>query len=303
MLTQKSSYIVCQVLLRSRAMKPIVAFLALALFACGPTPRGHGDDDDGFGSNAGVDAPQQTTCTPSAEQCADAIDNDCDGLVDCNDPDCSGIGNCPVCGMVQHPLSNPLALPDGAGAGPPYTSKLHFDGFGPTQTFMAASNIISVCAKMEHSWVRDLQIELHSPLGFNNEPAKIVVLSPQLGNSCPLTGTCEVYLGEANDADDAENPVAGTGETYCWTPVATNASFIAYANSTAPLTSYNGVAELPPGDYQASDPWTNFIGSPLNGDWEISIQDKWGIDNGFIFEWSIAFDPSLVQDCSGPVIQ
>src|SRR5215475_6516307 len=47
------------------------------------------------------------------------------------------------------------------GAGPPYTSKLHFDGFGVTQQFVNPSNIVSVCVTMEHSWIRDLQIELH----------------------------------------------------------------------------------------------------------------------------------------------
>ena len=45
------------------------------------------------------------------------------------------------------------------------------------------------------------------------------------------------------------------------------------------------------------------IGAPLNGDWTIFVQDKWAIDNGFIFKWSINFDPTIVQDCSGPIIQ
>jgi subtilisin-like proprotein convertase family protein len=45
------------------------------------------------------------------------------------------------------------------------------------------------------------------------------------------------------------------------------------------------------------------MGAPLNGDWTIYIQDKWAIDNGYVFSWSIAFDPTLVQDCSGPIIQ
>ena len=43
--------------------------------------------------------------------------------------------------------------------------------------------------------------------------------------------------------------------------------------------------------------------SPLNGEWTIIVTDLWPIDNGFMFEWSIAFDPSLVVDCEGPIIQ
>ena len=33
------------------------------------------------------------------------------------------------------------------------------------------------------------------------------------------------------------------------------------------------------------------------------MQDKWGIDNGYIFDWSIAFDPTIVSTCDDPVIQ
>jgi len=86
--------------------------LTLVLVACGPSPRKHGGGDDGTDAST-------AQCVPTAEICDDMVDNDCDGLTDCNDPDCSGVGTCPVCGMVQHPLGQPLALPDGDGAGPP----------------------------------------------------------------------------------------------------------------------------------------------------------------------------------------
>ena len=269
----------------------------LFVLACGPGTRQRpGGDDD----NTQVDSGP---CVPSAEgdvaTCSDGLDNDCDGLPDCTDPNCSGVGTCPVCGMVEHPLAQPLALPDGDGAGPPYTSSLHFTGFGATQTFTAVSNIQKVCVNMEHSWIRDLQIELHAPGG------QILTLSKQEGNQCPSTvgAACEVYLGQANDSDSANAPVPGVGADYCWTPTATNLAMLPYADAGMSMLTYNGVDELPPGDYQAQDPWTNLVGSPLNGDWTIFVQDKWAIDNGYIFSWSIAFDPTLVQDCSGPIIQ
>jgi subtilisin-like proprotein convertase family protein len=263
----------------------------LALVACGSPHRpGTGGDDDSS-------ADALVACVPSVEKCDDGVDNDCDYLTDCEDPECSGVGTCPVCGMVEHPLSQPLALPDGDGAGPPYTSDLYFMGFGPTQTMTAASNIVSVCVNMEHSWIRDLQIELHAPDG------KIIVLSRQLGN----TGS-EVYLGQANDDDDANNPVPGVGADYCWTPAATNLPILDYANANGTMLTVTDAFgfthnELPPGNYMASDPWSNLYGTPLNGFWKIFVQDKWAIDNGFIFSWSIAFDPTLVQNCSTPPIQ
>lgn len=36
-------------------------------------------------------------CQPPAEACTNAVDDDCDGLVDCFDPDCAGVGPCAGC--------------------------------------------------------------------------------------------------------------------------------------------------------------------------------------------------------------
>jgi subtilisin-like proprotein convertase family protein len=81
-----------------------------------------------------------------------------------------------------------------------------------------------------------------------------------------------------------------------------------YANSGGMMASVMSCLgfdtdELPPDNYQASGKWTSLVGATLNGDWEIRVADLWPIDNGYIFSWSIAFDPTIVQDCSGPPIQ
>ena len=67
------------------------------------------------------------------------------------------------------------------------------------------------------------------------------------------------------------------------TPGATNGTWIEYANA-------NGVGTLPEGDYNSFDPMSDLLGCPLNGEWTISVQDLWGIDNGFIFEKKLSPD-------------
>jgi hypothetical protein len=287
----------------------------LVFAACGPGARGGGGGGNDIDAGQNCAAPSAEN-TPAA--CSDGIDNDCDGVVDCSDPDCSGVGSCPVCGMAQHPLGAPLALPDGivgtacttsatCSGGTPncvesechgsYNSKLHFDGFAANQTFTAVSNIQSVCVTMEHSWARDMEIALIAPSGQQ------VIMHKFLGR----TGG-EIYLGQANDCDSDATPVPGVGAEYCWTPTAVKPTMLGYADSGGAMASapscLSGTAEeMPPGDNSAADPWTNLVGATLNGDWQIQVTDLWPIDNGYIFQWTIAFDPSIVQDCSGPIIQ
>ena len=261
------------------------------------------------------------TSEDSVEACSDGIDNDCDGSSDCADSDCSGVGGCPVCGMVEQPLSSPLALPDGVGGTmcssdadcsgdqgcfelretrmecrAPYRSSLDFVGFGDSATFDDINNIRSVCVVMEHSWLRDLQIELRSPSG------QVVELQRFLGQ----TGS-EIYLGQANDCDSSASPVPGDGAMYCWKPDSTNPPMLEYANDGGSLNDMpsciGGPSDgMPPGDYAAAGDWMNLLGSPLNGSWELSVTDLWPLDNGYIFEWSITFDADLVEDCSVPLI-
>ena len=316
---------------------PYVVLLSASFVVagCGPSARATGGGDDssptadagpvGPGSGSGssstcvVTGPENTPA-----ECSDGVDNNCNGLIDCDDPSCSGIGNCPVCGQVQHPLSTPLALPDGVGDtacstdancpagqhcfsipgnddGNPkecrasYISTLNFTAFGPTQKLVAVSNIQSVCVTIDHTWMRDLQIDLVAPSGQS------IALDQFAGQ----TGG-DVFLGQGND--DADDGTPGVGSDYCWTPTATNADWIDYANSNAPMNMINSVAfgsvdSLPAGNYKASAAWTGLIGATLNGGWELRVTDLWPLNYGYIFKWSIAFDPSIVTNCSGPVIQ
>lgn len=283
--------------------------LGLGLVACGPGARNNGDDD---GTGGSVDA---APTTGGPEVCNDGGDNDGDGKVDCGDTDCSGVGDCPVCGSVMAPQATPLALPDGVSAGDAcsvdsqcpmtapncvhsechasYTSTLNFIGFPDGAKLTDPNKLLKICVNMEHSWLRDLQMEIITP--DNN----VFILDRWYDR----TTTEEIYLGNANDADDDSTPVPGTGMEYCWTPTAPAEMIDHTTGVVAPTTTTQGFTKiLSPGDYKSSAAWPALTNATLNGKWTMRVTDLWAIDNGFMFNWSITFDPSLINDCSGPII-
>lgn len=280
---------------------PVALFCSIITAACGPAGRDNGGDDTG----GGPDAPTNF----GAEVCTDQQDNDGDSRIDCSDIDCSGIDGCPVCGSVENPEAQPLALPDGIGLSTTcsvdadcmdpqlpncvakechasYLSTLNFVGFGQSATLTDPTKLLSVCVNMEHSYLRDLQIELISPSGG------VFILHKFVDR----TGG-EIYLGDANDADNADNPVAGTGMEYCWTATAAQTMLEAPTMSNSDFSEF-----LPAGNYKSISPWSALTNTMLNGTWKMRVTDLWPADNGFLFKWSIKFDPSLVSDCAGPII-
>lgn len=274
-------------ILRHAALMPTLATsaLVLAFAGCGPATSSGGDDD------VVVPPPDATpSCIPTPEVCDDHLDNDCDNIVDCDDDDCTGNPLCPTggqCGTLQTPEGS-LALPDGACpedltqpcAG--YENSILFTGFNPGQTLNDITKLLGICVTMEHSWMRDLVIYAECPNGTR------VNLDAFQGH----TGG-EIFLGIPNQNDEGGGaPIPGTGWDYCWTPTATDLPWIPYANSHTEHTLHSG-------DYQSSESMNAFVGCPLNGNWTIRVEDRWGVDNGFIFKWSVRFDPSIVEDCSG----
>ena len=180
----------------------------------------------------------------------------------------------PVTGTfdAESSRSDSLPLPDGTGE--LYETSIFLTNFSPGQVLVSANDLQSICVNIEHSWMRDLEITLTCPSGQQ------IILHDHPGN---IGG--QVFLGEPNDNDNF-NPVPGLGYDYCWTPNAPNPTWIQYANNT-------GVGTLPPGDYSTFDPIIDLVGCPLNGEWTIGVTDLWAADNGYIFNWSIAFQDFL----------
>ncbi len=172
-------------------------------------------------------------------------------------------------------LSDSLALPDGTGVA--YSTSVSFNNFAPGQVLTDVNDIVAICMNIEHEYMRDLEITLTAPNGTT------VILHDHPG---PIGG--EVFLGEPVEGDPGNNPIPGLGYDYTWSASGI-LTWIEYANANNPQT-------LPPGDYATFDPLSNLLGTPLNGEWTISVEDLWGIDNGFIFSWGIKFNSDLYPD-------
>ncbi|MBI3239559.1 MAG: gliding motility-associated C-terminal domain-containing protein [Flavobacteriia bacterium] len=48
--------------------------------------------------------------------------------------------------------------------------------------------------------------------------------------------------------------------------------------------------------YAPDGAFSDFIGCPLDGPWTVTVQDNQGVDDGYIFQWTINFDAALYPD-------
>jgi gliding motility-associated-like protein len=179
-------------------------------------------------------------------------------------------------------------LPDGSGLN--YTTTVNISGFLPAQTITAASDIQELSITMEHSYLGDLEMLLECPNGtqvniFNSYNPGIIPGG---------FGGGTTYLGDARD-NNLGTP--GIGWEYKWSTV--NATWGDFptefgggntvTNTIAPI----GQSMNPAGIYLPEQSFASFIGCPINGNWTITVRDNLGVDDGYIFEWGILFDPNI----------
>ncbi|PKP04367.1 MAG: hypothetical protein CVU11_04895, partial [Bacteroidetes bacterium HGW-Bacteroidetes-6] len=189
-------------------------------------------------------------------------------------------------------LAGTTFLPDGSGVS--YTTQLCFTDFALGQTVTSASDIVSLCMDIEHSYWGDLTISVACPNGSS------IILTD--GYTSPATGW--VNLGEPVDDDASLTP--GNPYTYCFTPSA-GTTIEALVTATPPTYSYtdndgtlvSSMSYIPAGNYAPEGAWSTLVGCPLNGCWTITVTDHLGSDNGYIFSWGINFNPSLYPSLWG----
>ncbi|MBL7951228.1 MAG: gliding motility-associated C-terminal domain-containing protein [Flavobacteriales bacterium] len=175
-----------------------------------------------------------------------------------------------------------IFLPDDVGL--PFTSTLTFEQFNFGQQVTSLTDIQSICVEMEHTFMGDLVLQVICPNGQS------MIFHQQGGG-----GT---YIGSPNDTDSNDNPVFGECWEYCWSPTATNGTWVDNVNAGG-MTTPSGTPQsgsINPGTYEPVQTFNNLLGCPLNGDWTYQSTDLWGADNGFICSWSINFNPDIIPD-------
>ncbi len=170
-------------------------------------------------------------------------------------------------------LGGDFCIEDGTGAC--FNNAITISSFGFGETIDQLSDLESFYINFEHSFMGDLTIAFICPNGQS-------IMVHQQGGG----GT---YLGVPIDDFGSPCPVPlGVGWDYWWAPDAINGTWVDESGG------FGG--SLPSDTYQSVQPWTNLLGCPLNGTWEIEICDLWGADDGNIFTWNINFNPDLYGD-------
>lgn len=186
-------------------------------------------------------------------------------------------------------------LPDGSGQ--QYQAPIDISGFPPGSTISNSQDLNMVCITMEHSYLGDLEIALQCPNG-----TQVTLLNSYSPGFIPGgTSGGSTYLGDPIDDSGGGGP--GEGWEYCFSSVfndwGTYPTELAAGNTIpAPNFGNNGPSMNPNGVYLPEGNFNGFAGCPVNGQWTIIVQDNLTIDDGYIFEWGLFFDPSYFPGAS-----
>jgi gliding motility-associated-like protein len=185
-------------------------------------------------------------------------------------------------------------LPDGSGA--QYQAPIDIGGFPSGATITNSQDLNQVCITMEHSYLGDLEIALECPNG--TQVALVNSYNP--GFIPGGFGGGGTYLGDADD--NSGNGVPGIGWEYCFSSVFNDWGDMPTefaGGNTVPAPLSGGQSMNPNGIYLPEQDFSTFAGCPINGTWTIIVQDNLTIDDGYIFEWGLFFDPSFFPGLAG----
>lgn len=191
-------------------------------------------------------------------------------------------------------------LPDGSGQN--YSAPITISGFPTGATITNAQSLNKVSITMEHSYAGDLEIWLECPSGQIVDLVNSYSPGTRPGG---ISGGMK-FLGHPFDDTGGGGP--GIGWEYNFssvfntmTPMVNN-----WNTTTVPVTASAGPPQVSSGTsmdpsyiYEPEQSFATFAGCPVNGVWTIRVRDNLSIDDGYIFEWGLFFDPSYFPGLSG----
>lgn len=220
-------------------------------------------------------------------------------------------------------VKDTIFLPDGVncGNGCAYQSPVKFTSFTSNSRITSADDILYVRIKMEHSYVGDLYIELTCPeqqsvkilnkYGTSGSAACAASIPQPWGWQQATNVSHNAHFGivgsgnnSAEKCDPSFNPI-GEPWNYCWSENTNPAYGYSYArgnkrvyenvnihNGRIDSTNMAAMTQV----YRPDQSFSQLVGCSLNGTWTITVIDGWSGDNGYISEWELALDSTLLPE-------
>ena len=215
-----------------------------------------------------------------------------------------------------------------------YRSAVTFADFAPGAAISSVQDIRFVRLNLEHSFIGDIYINITCPngqkadlmrkhtTGDNTQCSSTIPASSRGWRGPDSQNTARgTFFGEAYDQSSSGSPcnsnasanAPGIGWNYCWSNNTTSGFQYAPGDAiiyrAANASYHSGSASWSTSTFQAVDssnvaagsnfyhPDDNFsalVGCPLNGEWYIEVVDGYASDNGYIFEWELSLNPTLL---------
>ncbi len=184
-------------------------------------------------------------------------------------------------------------LPDGSGIN--YTTDIVISGFTAGGTIQSATDIDQMCVSMEHSYLGDLEMKLSCPSGQSINVFNSYSGFGASGELFPggFSGSTD-FLGGAFDNNTGN---IGVCEEYCFS---NNIGALPSWNNGYNTTTASGPSAgnmIIPSTY---NPEVSFFPAlqncPINGTWTLTVRDNIGVDDGYICEWGIYFNSTLMPN-------
>ena len=225
---------------------------------------------------------------------------------------------------AQHILGHRdrIFLPDGVSCGDmgcSYLSSVNFTDFNEDSTVTSVEAIKYLRLNIEHSYIADLYIRIECP---NGQGATVMRFGGTATSQCSslipssAMGWLDGYSNMPGERDfgivgggtgtpacdsTADGNAAGTGWNYCWSNNSVSGYIYHDLDGIIYRTghSHNGFVDSSYVEegvrfYHPDQNFSALIGCPLNGEWSIEVVDGFQSDNGYLFEWDLALDESLL---------